>query len=248
MRYRLVLKDTKSIDSDFDYGTGEVDGEDIFDINTTGTTGSWNDLLKGIDLDYYKNNKNLKGKVIQMTPSEYYKESAKMFRNSKNSNTTAERLKEQRRTDEEVLEDLKDVILKKKKKFPICVLDISYNPGQEGLHRMMVAGDLFGWDKKFPVLLVETYDKARQERIEKQQSQRDFENKIEKAINSISGWEFYDLEEFEDYLIDKLEYFGLYDVIISTKGDNLEISKWDEDINDTLIYNIDLKKFKIGGK
>lgn len=245
----LVLKDTSIKDSDFDYGTGEVNGKDIFDLSTTGMTGSWEDLLLGRDTDYYKNKKNLKGRIVQMSPKEYYEKCAKMFRTSQGTATTPESLKQQRRIDngKDYMDKLKDVILKKKKKFPTCVLDISHNPGQEGLHRMMIAGDLFGWDTKFPVLLVETYDKARQERIEKDVAQREFNNDIEKALNYLDGWDFYSTEEFCEMLNERLEHYGLEDCILTIQGSGnvLEISKYDDDIDDTLIYNYNLNNVKI---
>lgn len=244
-------KNRKYIDSDFDYGTGEVRGSDIFDLSTTGTLGSWQDLLKGIDTDYYKNKKNLKGQVVQMSPNEYYRECAKMFRNKRNSNTTSEDLKTQRRRDngEDYIEDLKDVIIKKKKKFPICVLDISYDAGQEGLHRMMAAGDLFGWDKKFPVLLVETYDKARQERLEKGIAQREFTYKMDDILKGLKRYDYYDLEEFYKMLSEKIEYwFEQTHYVLTENGNNLEVQVYSDEIDDSLIYNINLNEIEVEEK
>lgn len=242
-RYRLVLKDSE----DYDYGTGKVKGSDIFDVSTTGTTGSWQDLLKGKDLDYYKNRKNLKSKIVQMSPEEYYRECAKMFRASQGTSSTSESLKESRRIDngENFIDNLKDVILKKKKKFPICVLDISHTPGQEGLHRMMVAGELFGWDTKFPVLLVETYDKARQERIEHDVAQREFNYFMERLVNTFKRWNFYNLDEFCELLSEKIYDEYKQSPILSEQGDDLEVQVYSDEIDDSLIYNINLKEFDI---
>lgn len=247
-KYRLVLKDTKTEDSDYDYGTGEAKGSDIFDTTKTGMTGSWQDLLVGRDTDYYKNKKNLVGKVVQMSPNEYYKECAKMFISSRHSNSSAEDLKRQRSLNKEGLEDIEKVILEKKKKLCIPVLDISYNPGQEGLHRMMVAGDLFGWDTKFPVLLVETYDKERQERIEKDYAQREFNNAMERIERSMEPYEYYDIEEFSEMIAEAVEKQYDQEPIISISGNNLEVSIYDDEIDDSLIYNIDLNKYNIGGE
>ena len=243
----LVLKDTSIKDSDFDYGTGEVKGKDIFDLSTTGTTGSWQDLLLGRDTDYYKNKKNLKGQVVQMTPNEYYKECAKMFRSNRGSDTTAEDLKIQRKRDngEKYIEELKDVILKKKKKFPVCVLDLSYNAGQEGLHRMMVAGDLFGWDTNFPVLLVETYDKARQERIEKDVAQRAFTYRMDEILRGLKRYGYYDLDEFYEMLGEAVEDWYDQTPILTEKGNELEVQIYSDEIDDSLIYNINLNEIEV---
>lgn len=242
MRYKMVLKDS----DDYDYKTEYVKGSDIFDINTTGTTGPWQDLAVGRDTDYYKNKKNLKGSIVQMTPNEYYQNSAKVFQKLRGSNSSPEDLKSQRASNKENIDYLKKVILEKKKKFPLCVIDISHNPGQEGLHRMMVAGELFGWNTKFPVLLVETYDKARQEIIEKNYAQHIFESKVERVLDIMENYEYYDKEEFYEMLTEKLEYYNIEDVILTENGNELEISKYDDDIDDTLIYNYNMSNIRIG--
>ena len=240
--FRTKLKES----DDFDYGTGDVNGSDIFDTSTTGTTGSWRDLLLGNDVDYYKNKKNLVGEIVQMSPQEYYEACANMFSSKKHKKVTADELKQQREYDKKTLDYLKTVITDKKKKFPIAVLDLSYYPGQEGLHRMMVAGDLFGWDTKFPVLVIKTYDQEKQKRIERNYAQNKFTDNVEKAIRYLDGWEFYDYDEFYDELMRKLEdYIGSSDIILSTEGNTLEISMYNDDIDDTLIYNYDLNNVKI---
>ena len=240
--FRTKLKES----DDFDYGTGDVNGSDIFDTSTTGTTGSWKDLLLGNDVDYYKNKKNLVGEIVQMSPQEYYEACADMFSSKKHKKVTANDLKQQREYDKKTLDYLKTVITDKKKKFPIAVLDLSYYPGQEGLHRMMVAGDLFGWDTKFPVLVIKTYDQEKQKRIERNYAQNKFNDNVEKAIRYLDGWEFYDYDEFYDELMRKLEdYIGSSDIILSTEGNTLEISMYNDDIDDTLIYNYDLNNVKI---
>ena len=241
-KYKVILKDSE----DYDYGTGDVKGTDIFDISTTGCSGTWENLLRGIDTAYYKNNKNLVGEIVYMTPTKYYSLCSKMFRNFRNSNTSPEDLKSQRGEDKATLEYLKKIILEKKKKFPIPVIDVSHSPGQEGLHRMMVAGDLFGWDTEFPVLYVKTYDQRRQDNIEKNYEQNQFNSKVEKVLSYIEDWEFYDYDEFYTILTDKLEdYPGIEDITLTTKGNILEISSYNDKIDDTLIYEYDLNNIKV---
>lgn len=58
--------------------------------------------------------------------------------------------------DKKQIEYLKNIILKYKRKFPLPYLNLAER-GQEGMHRMAVAAELFGWNEKFPVLIVTEY-------------------------------------------------------------------------------------------
>ena len=51
-------------------------------------------------------------------------------------------------------------INKYKRKFPLPYLNIATKQ-QEGRHRMYVAGELFGWDTRFPVLVVQDKNNIR---------------------------------------------------------------------------------------
>ena len=144
---------SRNIEEDYDYGTGAVSGTDIFDITKTGMS-FYNQLLPSADEEtkrYMENHKGVVGHIKYMTPQEYYKNAARIHK------TTAYNLKRQREYDRDIIDKLKDVIINKKKKFPITFLSFSKNyKGQEGLHRMYAAAELFGWnDVKFPVLVVE---------------------------------------------------------------------------------------------
>lgn len=143
----------KLLREDYDYGTGNVNGTDIFDITKTGMT-FYNQLLPSADdetKEYMENRKGIVGHIEYMTPQEYYDDAARIHK------TTAYNLKQQREYDRDIIDKLKDVITNKKKKFPITFLSFSKNyRGQEGLHRMYAAAELFGWDDvKFPVLVIE---------------------------------------------------------------------------------------------
>lgn len=143
----------KLLREDYDYGTDNVNGTDIFDITKTGMT-FYNQLLPSADDEtkkYMENRKGIVGHIEYMTPQEYYDDAARIHR------TTAYNLKQQREYDRDIIDKLKDVITNKKKKFPITFLSFSKNyKGQEGLHRMYAAAELFGWDDvKFPVLVIE---------------------------------------------------------------------------------------------
>ena len=123
-----------------EYLTGDINNKNIFDTSTLGGFSYYAQCIPGdSENEYMKNKRNRVGKIVQMSPNEYFSLCAKMF------GTTIEDLKEQRILDdgEEYINKLKDVILKEKKQFPmtfICLPDKQ----QEGLHRMYVVGELFG--------------------------------------------------------------------------------------------------------
>lgn len=157
-----------------DYGTGEVNGKDIFASKTY--VPFYDRILR--HPEEAAEEENLKAEVVMMSPNEYYRECAtKIFRN-----TTVDSLKEQRRWSEKTLEYLTKLVTQYKRKMFMPYINYAER-GQEGLHRMMVAGDLFGWDEKFPVLVVTTYDEERRRREDKAEE----EYKINRMFNLAVG-------------------------------------------------------------
>jgi hypothetical protein len=60
--------------------------------------------------------------------------------------------------DERQIAHIKDVILKFNKKLPLPYVSFSSVDevsGQEGRHRMYALGELYGWDKEFPVMVIQ---------------------------------------------------------------------------------------------
>lgn len=113
----------------------------------------YNRFLKKDALVYQQNHKHLTGEVVMMSPMEYFVECANRIFHGRYSVDDLRRS----RSDEygpyaEYMEAMKNGA-----KFPMPVLDYS-DDGQEGLHRMQVAGDLYGWDTQFPVLVVMQYN------------------------------------------------------------------------------------------
>lgn len=244
----IKIKKVKDND-DFNYEVGKVNGKDIFDITTAGTTGKWEWLLNGED-DFCREELNIKGKIVQMSPNEYFEECRKYFATTKGSSSSLEKLKDIKKIDmgKDYIDKLKKIIIEKKEKFPIPVLDISYKPGQEGLHRMMVAGELFGWDTKFPVLFVETYDKDKQYRLENDMNQKEFDKNIEYILNYIKGWVFSNVEDFAETLNAKLYEIYEQTPITSIKGNILNVMIDCDETNDALTYDIDLNEINIDNR
>lgn len=122
---------------------------DVFKLDTD--TSYYNNFLNEKDLAYMQKSKNRTGEVVYMTPSQYYEECAtRIF------DTTVAELKRQRRANsEDITQYMNDMLAGDK--FPLCYLNYA-DHGQEGLHRMMAAGEAFGWDTKFPVLIVRAVD------------------------------------------------------------------------------------------
>ena len=155
----------------YDYKTAPVVGNQVVDLHRTGMS-FYDDFLSGDHktLDYLRREKNLEGKVVMMSPEEYYKACSDY--GFPGSHPTVDKLKHDRRIDEKILKHLKDVLTVYKRRFPMPMLNKADN-GQEGLHRMMVIGDMFGWDHKVPVLVIDWADKqlayeiAKRKRIEK---------------------------------------------------------------------------------
>ena len=136
------IQEVRNYYGDFDYGTDSVltspDGKPTSDIFDTKTLGGFSYLR-----DYLDNPKHIQ----QISPNEYFEGCSKVF------NKTSEQLKQKISKDVGIIEYLKEVILEKHKKFPMTYINLQNN-SQEGMHRMYAAGELFGWNKKFPCLII----------------------------------------------------------------------------------------------
>lgn len=135
---RIHLKDE-------DYSTSDITGLEIIDTNVTGMP-YYQEFLRN------KNYDDLHATIELMSPNEYYDSVSK---NSlvRGKQFFIEYLKEDRRSHTNVLNDIRRAILKSHKQLCIPILDF-YHKKQEGLHRMLVIGDLYGWDFKVPVLVI----------------------------------------------------------------------------------------------
>ena len=184
----------------YDYRTAEVDGEDIFDLNR-GSNPDADSILKDKD-NYWKNEKNTISEIVYMSPKEYFTTCAKDC-----FNEPVEKLIDSRRRDKDTAEHLKQVLFDYKKRFPLPYIDYAthYTPSQEGLHRMMVAGDLFGWDTKFPVQIIKWADDDRAKKEKEWKHSREIERYLKKAIDRALRYKYYNIEELEDQLKSEFE-------------------------------------------
>lgn len=189
MKLRKLVEKTYTINGTefFDYGTEEVNGSDLFDTHKIGMS-FYDDLLD--NPEYMCKNKNLTSKIVYMTPREYFEECGKIFGNNANKQI------EQTKRDTSTIDFLKKVIQISKKKFPLPFLDYA-NSGQEGRHRMYVAAELTSWDTKFPVLIVDYYDKELQKKIEANRNKNRLDRLVNEAIRNALQYSYKDVQEFK---------------------------------------------------
>lgn len=129
----------------WDYRTGQISGNDLFD--TTRSESPYGQSF--LDSLGKSDSKGRVGRIVEMSPIEYFKACAKGFGSSYEAQIN------QVKEDKGVYQLLSDVIDKYNRQFPITYLDYSKGFAQEGRHRMYIAGERFGWNTKFPVLVIE---------------------------------------------------------------------------------------------
>lgn len=199
----------------FDYGTETVSANDLFDKTKTGMS-FFDDLIK--DPEYGKKAKNLKTEIKMLTPKEYFEECGKIFGNN------AEKQIRQTKADTESINYLKKVILEAKKKFPITFLNYANNT-QEGRHRMYVAAQLTSWDTKFPVLIIDYFDKELQKHIEEKRSQDRLNGLVKEGVRQSLLYKYTNLDDFVEEVEYKLSNIFDKDVKIEMKeiGKDIQI-------------------------
>ena len=163
-----------------------IENHDVFKM-TTGTS-YYDNFLNTEDLDYMRKSKNRDGKIVMMTPDEYFEHASEIFKYHSSPNDLVDQ-RSDKYTDQYV-EDMK-----RGDKFPLCYLNYA-DSGQEGLHRMLAAKRAFGPNVKYPVLVVTVYDQGIEDR-----------NKIWKEIYSFEHHEFRDIVDYlESHISNKYHF------------------------------------------
>lgn len=189
----------------YDYGTAAFDGVHPFDIHHTGVS-YYDDFLNSSTVKKLQERNNLTGKIVMMTPEEYYRDCATHIFNS-----SVEKLKTGRGVhDRKIIDHLLNVLTVYKRQ--LCLPMINYAAvGQEGLHRMYAVGELLGWNIKVPVLVVDWYDKERADNEHKAEKQAKIDRKVNAAIDRALEYHYADVQEIEDQLCWELERSFQYD-------------------------------------
>lgn len=183
---RYIRYINASIDVDID--TSIFDGTP-FKCDTD--TSYYNDFLNAEDLKYMQEQKNRTGEVVLMTPEEYVRECAdKIFKGRVTPKELIAQRYASKTEDDTLLIDKYIADMKRGDKFPLCYLNYP-SSAQEGLHRMIAAGEAYGWDTEFPVLVVTAFDphaeEVAQDRIElKNFLYFDFNDICDTAVNNIA--------------------------------------------------------------
>lgn len=168
----------------------KYDPDSVIDVTTTGTS-YYDNFLNPHDLQYMEKSKNRTGEVVKMSPSGYYQECAdKIF------HTSVSNLMSQRSRDTESIDYLTKQI-ESGDKFDLPYINYA-EAGQEGLHRMMVLGNLIGWNTKFPVLVVDYLD-------EHAEIVAEVSSELRKAISEAVEYS-YTLDSLPQDLIDQIQY------------------------------------------
>lgn len=182
---------------------------DVFNTQTTNTS-YYDEFLTDKGLAYMQKAKNLTGHIEYMSPQEYFEECASKIFQGRHS---ADQLKEQRsyshnHNHERLVDNYREA-MRKGDQFPLCYLNYAHL-GQEGLHRMYAVGELYGWDKKYPVLVVEPYDRALWEEQNRREEISDYckgvlKDVIKDADDEISDWNNPVPDNFKESFEDLIE-------------------------------------------
>lgn len=220
----------------YNYRTAEIEGLNIFDVNKASNSWAQNFLD---DPNYMLKSENSVMNIVHMTPAEYWKICARdVF------NKPVDQLMNQWRTlDEKTLDHLTQVILKYKKRFPITYINYaSHNhPTQEGLHRMIVAGDLFGWDTKFPVMVIKWADEEKAAQEKENKRKNEVENNISKAIDKALRYKYYNIDELKDQLYSEIQDELKYDDEFENRSFTLDLVDSGDITNPGLLVIVDNK-------
>ena len=202
----------------WDYHTKVFDGKNPFD-SRVGESPFLKQLLN--DPDYMAEYKNLEAEIVQMTPREYFEGCAKIF------DSTVDSQINQIKYDTKILEHLKQVLNVYRRTFPITYLNFAQE-GQEGRHRMYLVGEMLGWDKKFPVLVINWHNKeiASREAAKKEEERKTaISDNIVWAVDYVKNFYVDTVEEFEKELKNALgRKFSDNDIKTEVKFDELFVT------------------------
>lgn len=169
------------------YIRATVSPDHVFDINDTKVS-FYNNFLNDKDLKYMQESKNRTGEIVYMSPDDYFRECAEYVFNG----MSQQQLEDSRSANTEAIIEYTSA-MKRGDVFPLPYINYA-DKSQEGLHRMMAAGDAFGWNTKFPVLVVTAVDEEREAYNQMFQRMRDYERHdfkkvVEQAVDELSDWD-----------------------------------------------------------
>lgn len=193
----VMYEDYLDPDEQFwDYKTRSISGKDIFDTNIGESSFAKDmiELAKSGEEDEYGHT----AKYVMMSPREYFEACEKGF-----GIPASIQIKTVGEHDKGIIQELETVLDKYKVRFPITYLNYSYNGfTQEGRHRMFIAGQRFGWDTKFPVLVINTTEEATRARNEE-----NITRYISKALRDTKAYTFDDFDDIKEQFMYDIERY-----------------------------------------
>ena len=176
--------------SDKVYASGATKAK--FDTSSTHFS-YYDNFLNPKDLEYMQKSKNRTGRIVMMSPREYYDECVNNIFQGRVSLDSLRRQREYSKDEKgsRLIDNYRED-MENGDTFPLCYINYADN-GQEGLHRMYAAGEAFGWDIKYPVLVVEPYNKKihEQDVVSKEVEEFEyfeFKDIVDSAIDDIADW------------------------------------------------------------
>ena len=213
----------------YNYRTSEVDGHNIFDEKKGSNSYAQNFIDNP---DYLAKAKNKKMEIVQMTPKEYWEICAEEVFDK----PVSQLMHQWRTLDAGTLDHITQVIKTYNKRFPITYIDHTDHK-QDGLHRMIVAGDLYGWDTKFPVMVIDWVDKELAAKEAEQKHIYKIENYIDRAIKKALRYTYYNLYELKDQLYSELSREFMYEDEFENKSFKLDLLKSDDENEFKVVVN-----------
>ncbi len=207
----------------YDYRTEEVTDNILFDINKCDYP-YFKELLS--KSDYMREHKNLVGEITYVKPVDYFKGCAEIFNERSDGSYSGDTELRQTAKDKITINHLKDVILKYKKKFPMGYLDYA-GLGQEGRHRMYVAGELSGWDVSQPVFVVRWADEELHKKEAENKRLADTQRRIKNAVKECMWYDYENISDLEHQL--QYELNRQYSVGIDDEDIKFELTSSDTD-------------------
>lgn len=166
--------------------------------------------LKKIGMSHYdewlnsqsaRDRDNVKVEIKELSPKEYLEACSEIFGNNFESQ------KKQIQYDKEIIKELQDLI-KKGVSLNATFLDyVSNPPTQEGRHRMYALAELYGWDKKYPVIIFTPADPERAKRDQLEKQQEKLYKYIDKAVTNSRDYTYRNYDELKDQISYYLENY-----------------------------------------
>ena len=204
----------------------------------------YNNYLNPEDAEYARKKYNRVGEVVMMTPNEYFSECSKY--GFPDGEVNLDHLTAGRRADTESLAWLENR-LDSGEKFYLPYLNYADHT-QEGLHRMMIAGDRYGWDTKFPVLVVNVADEIVEHENRVFSAYKDFRDYkfdriCENAAYVLDDWLAFPDDTFGEDLLIK----NLADEIVKeaqNAGYDIDVNIEIEEVDDVHLLNVYIDRFE----